>query len=286
MALVLYSNGIIEEFKPANLTFTDIELTQSFDKNFAFLVSSRLPDVLNTWCIWGEMKDPPEFEYNKIASEIVNTDVLSHIIFIHDSEINPDWKMADSVLYKDYKSFMIELGDFIDDIVRDLSESMLPNASDMAVDEDSQDAKQKNMVFLTSRGITEDKRVLFSFDPAEQSDGFYKDEVFSEFADRIYEYLGNNFYDNPQEPNHPLVIFADTKTIISVYSTETDSFFIKLLDYYTKTEQYEVCEALTGIKKAWDDYTYLQKAVLETRPQHEENDCTSREDENSDNNNG
>ena len=88
MALVIYSTGIVEEMVALENTFSDRELVKTFDE-YTSLESYRLPDVPNTWCLWGEMDDPPELEFNKIGSEVVETDIYSHLIFIHDSEIDP-----------------------------------------------------------------------------------------------------------------------------------------------------------------------------------------------------
>lgn len=255
--LVLYSNGIIEEGNPKDVVYTDEELTGFFGKDFKFLVSHRLPDIPNTWCLWGEMEDPPENEYNRIGSEIVDAEVLSHICFIHDSEINPDWNMSDTVLYKDYKTFIVDIGVFIDDVIADIMrEPVIEDGEEVVADPEN-----PNMIFLTSNGYTSDKRVLFDFDPNEQAEGFYNEKSYAPFAEKIYEYLNTNFYENPVEINHPLVIFADTKTIISVKKDHTQKFFGNILDFFTKKEKYEICGNLTSIQKAWIEYDVNNESI-------------------------
>jgi len=116
MGLCIYSNGIIEEFLPIDNSFSDNELTKSFE-NYPEIRTHRLPEIPNCWCIWGQMENPPDQEFNKLASEMVDADVYSHIIFVHDSEINPDWNITDHIIYRSYKEFMASIGTFINEMM-------------------------------------------------------------------------------------------------------------------------------------------------------------------------
>ena len=111
MSLIIYSNGIVEEMVPVEDTFSHRDLVKSFD-DYTLVETFRLPDVSNTWCLWGDVENPPENEYNKIGTEIVNMEMHSHLILIHDSEINRDWDVVDPILQKSYKEWMDEIALF------------------------------------------------------------------------------------------------------------------------------------------------------------------------------
>jgi len=242
MALVLYSNGIIEELVSSEDTFTDNELISVFE-NYKSLKSIRLGDIKNTWCLWGEIDNPPDIEFNKLATTIVEKDVNSHLVFLHDSEINESWNLTDDSI-QSYVEFKEEIGHFINMMFDEISET---------VEDDLQQSESTSMIFLTAMGHTQDKRVLFAFNPNEQRENFYLDNSFEIFASKIYEYLTNNFYKEPTEKNKPFVIFADAKTIVIVENKWLNDFVDRLIKIFTIREQYENCTFITKIKKDWDN---------------------------------
>ena len=114
MAICLYSNGLTEDYRPNNLVFTEEELVFLFTE-FPEVRTMRIPSVLNTWCIYGTGNDQIE-DFNRIASEITGERVFTHILFVHDSEINPDWNLTDEILYNDYKKFLRSMKKVIDEV--------------------------------------------------------------------------------------------------------------------------------------------------------------------------
>ena len=164
MALVIYSNGIVEEMVPVDNVFSDNELTQSFN-NYPEIRTHRLPEVPNCWCIWGYIEEPPVHEFSKLASEIVDVDVYSHILFVHDSELSPNWNLTDNIIYRPYKDLMADMGLYINDMMKHIETE---NRQEI-----EQAEENTNMIFLTTLGHTQDKRVLFAFNPNVQNDEFY-----------------------------------------------------------------------------------------------------------------
>ena len=55
--IILYGNGLTEEMLPKEHTFSDQEILDLF-KEFDSMQTQRLDEVPNTWCVWGEMKNP------------------------------------------------------------------------------------------------------------------------------------------------------------------------------------------------------------------------------------
>lgn len=243
MAIILYSNGIIEDFDAEGVEFTDEELVKTFE-NYAHLRSFRLDEVPNTWCLWGEMNNPPPNEYNAIGSEIVDADIYSHLIIIHDSELNPNWDMKDTIIYKSYDEFIDEINAHINKMVEIVAEFNKQNAP-----KDS-----TAMIFLTPIGQTPKKQVLFSFNPNEQNDNFFKNGNFDIFASKIYEYLTENFTIKDLDADMPFIIFSDNKTMVMVQNEHFDIFIDKLIHVYQKQEQYEICTTINNIKKQWHKY--------------------------------
>ena len=249
MALVIYSNGIVEEMLPVNDTFTDDELIQSFT-NYPEIKTHRLLEIPNCWCIWGHIPDPPAQEFSKLASEIVDTDVYSHILFVHDSEMNPDWQVTDGIIYRPYTEFMAQMGTFVNEMMGHIETE---NRQEIEASEGN-----TNLIFLTTLGHTQDKRVLFAFNPKEQNDDFYT-VSWSNFAVKIYEYLLENFDKEPIEENKPFVIFSDTKTIVIVEDRDVNEVIEKMIKYYQGQENYEACSKISDIRDTW----YTRKTVPE-----------------------
>jgi hypothetical protein len=249
MGLVIYSNGIVEEMLPINDTFSDDELTQSFT-NYPEIKTHRLPEIPNCWCIWGHIEEPPAQEFSKLASEIVDADVFSHILFVHDSEMNPTWQLTDEILYRPYKEFMNQMGTYIKEMMQHIETE---NRQEIEAAEGN-----TNMIFLTTLGHTQDKRVLFAFNPNVQNDEFYNG-AWDNFAIKIYEYLAENFDKEPVEENKPFVIFSDTKTIVIIEDLHVDEVIEKLIVKYQAAEKYEVCSKISEIRENW----YLRKTMPE-----------------------
>ena len=235
MAITIYSNGIVEEFKSSGDTFLEHELVKSF-KNYHTIRSKRIPEILNTWCLWGEMDDAPANEFNKIGSDIIKFRVDSHIIFIHDSELNPEWNLSDKNLQKDYEDFTYDVKTLIDYIAEEFHQEIQENRN------------SGSMIFLTAMGQTKDKRVLFSFNPGEQIEDFYSKNYFNKFAEKIYEYLMEGF---EKDGAIPFIIFADSKTIVIVEDQHVDEVLDRIIHIYKKKENYEVCSNITKVRKEW-----------------------------------
>ena len=251
MALIIYSNGIVEEMVPVEETFSHRDLVKSFD-DYTSLETFRLPDVPNTWCLWGDLSDPPTQEFNKIGTEIVNMDVHSHLILIHDSEISREWGLTDEILQKSYKDWMDELAIFTNSLIEEISRQRQAQMSEK---------DKTSMIFLTTMGHTADKRVLFAFDPNIQAEDFYSSGAFDTFAIKIWEYLEKSFYTEPVEESKPFVIFADGKTIVIVENEHMDIFFTYLLSVFEKREAYETCSKITEMKKTWDGYLKIPNDI-------------------------
>jgi len=247
--LIIYSNGIVEELLPVENTFTDEELTQSFS-DYPEVKTHRLPEVPNCWCVYGYMEDPPANEFSKLASEIVDDDVYSHILFVHDSEVNPDWIVTDNIIYRPYNDFMAAMGLFINEMMAHIETE---NRQELEVTEEN-----TSMIFLTTLGHTEDKRVLFAFNPNEQTENFY-DEGWHNFATKIYEYLAENFDKEPVEENKPFVIYSDIKTIVIIEDKHVNEVIDKMVTFYLGREKYEVCSDISAIRDTW----YARKTVPE-----------------------
>jgi hypothetical protein len=104
MAIIQYSNGIIEDVKADDLVFTDDEILRLLD-GFTSMRTYRLVEVPNTWCVWGENEEDEESEFNNIGTGIVDEPVFSPLLIIHDTELDPSWNLNDSVILHSYKEF-------------------------------------------------------------------------------------------------------------------------------------------------------------------------------------
>lgn len=265
MALTIYSNGIVEDFKAENNVFTDDELRSCFE-SYHTLHSIRLADVPNTWCLWGQMDNPPQIEFNKIGSEIVETNIFSHLILIHDSEINPEWGMTDEILFKSYNEYSVDLGQFINSIIEEIK--METSRATNIDDED--------LIKLIPRGQTADKRVIFDYNPRKQTDGFMRNG-FPLLIDRITEYLIEKFDVNITIQDEPLIILADTKSIFMVDHENTDLFFETALNEYTKIEDYEHAGVLSDIKNKWEVYVNGVSGFNEEGKEYRSDEITKSE---------
>lgn len=246
MALVVYSNGIFEEYLPVDDTFSDQELVDMFH-DYKEIKSHRLSEIPNCWLIWGEMDYPPDNEYSKLASEIIDDDIFSHIIFIHDSEIDRNWGLTDDILYKSYSEFIDQVGIYIKDMVEYIANE---------TQKEFEEAGTTSMIFMRAIGYTKDKRVLYQFNPEEQSDEFYIDG-WDKLAGKIYEYLKENFYKEPIEENKPFVLFADTKVIVIAEDEKVNDIISHVLQEFEKRENYEACSFISNVRNEW----YKRKTI-------------------------
>ena len=161
MAILVYGNGILEEYKSRNLVFSEYDFFELF-KDFKEFRSYRLLFPLNSWCLCGEVDD--DEKYNYIASKITGEKICSAALFIHDSEINPDWNITDDILYDDYTKFYEDMKTLLYDIANEISESA-----------------PEYTPTLEPIGTTADKKILFSFDIKQQPKEFYAAEILSAY---------------------------------------------------------------------------------------------------------
>jgi hypothetical protein len=235
MAICIYSNGILEEFKPQNLVFTDQELVNIFAE-CKKLRTFRLREIANVWCLWGEMETNEDIEYNRLASEAIEEHIFSHLVLIHDTELDPAWNLTDKIIYNDYNKFVADAKRLLDEVADGIL-SEKPNDQDGNMNNDK--------IFLDSRGYSKDKKVLFSFDPSKQSENFYKNSTFYNFASQINDYLVKN------KIRKPFTIYNDKKMVISVEDDKVNILIDKMLDVFGRREDYETCEKLANVKSQW-----------------------------------
>lgn len=242
MALILYSNGILEEYISENATFEYKELISTFD-DYDTIQSYRLSEIPNCWVIWGELlvDDPPDAEYNRICSEIIDEDVFSHMIFIHDSELNIEWKVTDDILQHSYSSFVKDLGKFIKGLVEYISAE---------TEKAHEEVGTTSMIFLNVIGSTKDKRILYEFDPDQQSDDFYIDG-WDKLSQRIFDYINHNYDKEPKEINKPFVLYADTKVIVIAKDKKINTIIEHMLRYFGSKENYEACSYISRVREDW-----------------------------------
>lgn len=236
MGVVVYSNGITEDYRPSKLVFTEDELVTLFTE-YAHIKTVRIPSIVNTWCIFGEGNSDPT-EFNRIVSDIVHESVFSHALFIHDSEINPKWNATDNILYKGYNEFIAMMKKIIDDVaINILNEfSSTPEF----------ESKVDLLPQLVTLGATSDKRILFAYNPDEQTKEFYLNDEFYKFSQKVYDYISVN-----KQEKEPFTIYADKKAVIIIEATKVKKFLNSLLEKFKSKEDYEICTHITKIMKDW-----------------------------------
>jgi hypothetical protein len=237
MAHLLYSNGITEEFNPKNLTFTEEELVNLFTE-FAEIKSERMIVILNTWGIYGVNSNNDPADFNKIASDMLNIPIYSRVLFVHDSELNIEWNVSDNILYKNYKEHSIEIIKLIEETATDIVNEL----------EASQQYEEKidHLPQLVTIGATPDKRVLFGFNPNEQTSEFYNHDEFYTFSQKVYNYIIHN-----KQVKEPFTIYADKKAVIIIDPKYVISFLNTMLEKFKSKEEYEICTDISNIIKTW-----------------------------------
>lgn len=241
MAVLLYSNGIIEEYKAQNLVFTEEEIVGLF-YDYEEIKTERLIDVLNTWCIYGSSSITDPMDFNKLASDLLNCAVYSHILFVHDSEIDPEWKVTDNILYKGYKEFSIDVRKIIDEVASNIIDQL----------ESTTEYEEKVNVLpqLITIGSTPDKRILFGFNPSEQTSDFYTNDEFYMFSKKVYNYIRNN-----KQEKEPFTIYADKKAVIVIDPKQVVYFLNEMLEKFKSKEDYEICTDISNMIKSWSSKT-------------------------------
>jgi len=236
MGVVVYSNGITEDYKPRKLVFTEDELLQLFTE-FPDIKTVRIPSLLNTWCIFGAgINDPVEF--NRIVSDIVKEGVYSHALFVHDSEINPEWNATDTVLYKGYNEFILMMKRMIDEVAGNI-------VNEFQATEEFEN-KAEFLPTLITLGSTNDKRILFSYNPDDQSKKFYTNDEFNKFSQKVYDYITQN-----RQLTEPFTLYADKKAVIIVENGKVESLLTTILENFKKREEYEICTNITKMIDEW-----------------------------------
>jgi hypothetical protein len=239
MAIALYGNGLTEEIIPTNLTFSDQEILEFF-KEFNNIQTKRLDEVPNTWCVWGELKQPNEDDYNKLASEIIREHCYSKLFLLHDTEVDPSWNLTDSIIYDGYEIFKKKILKFLDEVAIETIREI----------EQIRDAAGKpNLMALDQVAISADKRVIFKFNPEKQQPDFFKPSHFEEFALKCF-----NFMDKFYKDGEVLPIYADKKMIIVMEDSQVKQYIDLLIKFFEKREEYLKCARINEIYKSWTEF--------------------------------
>lgn len=236
--IILFTNGLIEEVKPEKLTFSEQELISQF-KEYEIIKTYRLAEIVNTWCVYGSNVSPDLTNHNKIASDLIKTDIFSNMLFVHDSEINPNWKMTDDIIYKSYNEFIYE----IKKIINNAAEKIIKELNQI----DESTGNSITFPYLEMIGPTIDKRILFSFNPIEQPKEFYENDEFYMFSQKVYDYISHN-----KQIKEPFTIYEDKKAIIIVETPNVKIFLDSLIDKFKGKEEYEICTSITNLFKDWN----------------------------------
>jgi len=236
MGVCVYSNGISEDYRPSNLVFTEQELVSIFAE-YNYIKTIRVENLINTWCIFGEGNNDPT-EFNQIVSDIVGESIFSHALFIHDSEINPKWNATDNILYKSYEEFIIMMKRVIENTAMNILNEI--NNTEEYIN------KVDHLPILVTIGTTEDKRILFGYNPDDQTEEFYNHEEFYKFSQKVYNYIIEN-----KQKKEPFTIYADKKAIIIIETEKIQKFLDTLLEKFKNKEDYEICTHITEIMQHW-----------------------------------
>ena len=167
-------------------------------------------------------------------------------MFIHDTELDPSWMLTDSVILKGYEDFRVELLQFFDDI----AENVIKESERVR----EQQGIPQNLVFLTTIGPTEDKRVMFEFDPHAQSNEFWEEQYFGEFSNKVLEFI-KQFYKHADV----FILFTDKKSVIVVADENVPFIINKIIEHFKKNERYEDCDTLSKVLRRWKRYKAKRK---------------------------
>lgn len=239
MAILLYANGLTEEVTPIGHAFTDDELISNFE-SFNLVRSYRLSEVPNTWCLWGQRTpiDKLSDEFNHMGTDIIEQPVFSPILFIHDTEIEPTWKLTDDIINVGYVNFKAKINGFFNYIAKEIMEKR--NTTNI------KSGQAQNLMTLEESGISVDKRIIFKFDMDKQSPDFFKNSNFAEFAKKAYDFLKFSYKDGDI-----FAIFADKNIIIVMSDPQIKSFIDRILEYFQSIENYEACSTIRDTYGRW-----------------------------------
>ncbi len=261
MAIVQHSNGFIDQIRPRAAIFSDLELIDIFleaDK----IRSRRLLEIPNTWCIWGENEEDEieETDFNALGSKVVEEEIFSKLLIIHDSELDPEWNLTDKTIINTYNDFREIAFDFIDAVAMEVIKEKME--ADIPFNEGNKNSEGPVLPRLENLGNTEDKKVLMEFKPVAQVDKFWDFTNFTNFAQRSFEYLHGFFDQNLGLKSNAFVIYADKKGIIVVKDKNVDTFMEKMLDNFEQREKYHGCSNIIAIVKKWRDYVKAKKEPM------------------------
>jgi hypothetical protein len=239
MAILLYANGLTEELKPAEFTFTDQEIYGIFE-GYDKIRSFRLPEVPNTWCVWGERIpiNKAADEFNQVGSDIVDQKCYSPVIFLHDTEINPAWRLTDDMILAGYIEFRNELNEFFNEVAK----GILEEREQMRM----QSGQPPNLMVLEQMGISEDKRIIFRFDMDKQIEEFFSEPNLGEFARKVHNFLKFSYKDGDI-----FAIYADKNIIIVMADPQVKDFIEKIIAYFQHHENYEACSVIRNTYEQW-----------------------------------
>jgi len=242
MSIILYANGLTEEFRPKENTFLDEELLGIFP-DFDKIRSFRLLEIPNVWCLWGENNpiDKLKDEFSKLGSDILEQSCYSPILFIHDTEINYNWNLIDITIFFGYNDFRMEMLKFFENIASDILNER------ERIFEDS--GKKLKQIILEQTGVSKDKRIIFKFDIEKQIHEFFMEENLMEFAKKVHDFLKSDYRNGDI-----FVIYADKNIIIVLDDDHVESFIKKIIDFFESKENYEVCSVLRNTYKKWVKY--------------------------------
>lgn len=236
MAIILYPSGVTETYKPKELAFTDEEIIKIFDE-YENIRTARLYEVPNTWCVWGENDEIDDADFNKLGSDILQENIFCPILFIHDTEIDPAWMLTDQMILKGYDQFKDSLLRLFDQV----AENVILETQKFREEQ----GENAHLLFLITVGPTDDKRVLFEFDPEKQAQEFYEDKNFGHFAVKVREYLSKAKNDKL------FVIYHDKKSVIFCRDENVEKLITMLIDHFKLHENYEYCQQLKTIYDTW-----------------------------------
>ena len=239
MAVLLYANGYTEEYRPAKHTFTDEELLKIFD-DFPSLRSYRLYEVPNVWCVWGE-RDPinqkPD-EFNNVGTDLLEQQCYSAVLCIHDTEIDPNWRLTDEIILMGYNDFRVEIMKYFDDVAANI-------LKEREQQRQAQGSPQKLMI-LEQTGVTEDKRIIFKFDLNKQVEEFFIHENLLEFARKVHSHLKFSYRDG-----ETFAIYADKNIVIVTEDEQVKPFIEKIVALFESRENYEACSVIRNTYERW-----------------------------------
>jgi len=245
MAILLYNNAITEEYVPVKYTFTDTEILAVF-KGFAFIRSYRLADIPNTWCVWGQRNpiNRKEDEYSYLGSEVLEQPCYSPILFIHDTEMDPKWRLTEEIILQGYNDFKEDMHSFLNDISRDLLEEK----------KKQREERGETAPYIEPVGVSKDKRVIYLFDIDKQQPEFFMTENLSAFADNVHKFLKFSYKDG-----NTFAIFANNQTIFVIEDEKVKPFIEKIIAFFESQENYEACSVIRNTYEKWVKYKEKKK---------------------------